>query len=72
MGYIYYILTAKTIKMSIQNWGKPVTYFDMVYFSTATITTIGYGDITPSSTLAKCLVLFNMLCVVIVPILAAA
>ncbi len=37
------------------DWGL----FDFVYYSAVTLTTLGYGDILPNSTVARLIVLFN-------------
>lgn len=39
----------------------PEVFFDMLYFSAMTITTIGYGDILPNSTLVRGLVVAEIL-----------
>lgn len=36
-------------------------YFDALYFTTATMTTVGYGDITPVTNLGKVLAICFML-----------
>jgi len=39
--------------------GKPAEHFiDLVYFSSITLTTIGYGDITPNAHVTKLLAAF--------------
>lgn len=36
-------------------------YFDSLYFSTTTITTLGYGDFVPSSWITKALTIYEVL-----------
>lgn len=51
-GLVYWLLGENSFQGN-GNWG-----FDMaLYYSTETITTLGYGDITPSTTLARWLVI---------------
>ncbi len=42
-GFLYYLL---------QGLSKPVSFWEAQYFSVVTITTLGYGDISPSKSLA--------------------
>jgi voltage-gated potassium channel Kch len=39
---------------------SPFPYFDLLYFSLVTITTVGYGDIQPTIWLSKLLVIFEI------------
>lgn len=39
---------------------SPFPYFDLLYFSLVTITTLGYGDIQPTLWLSKSLVIFEI------------
>ncbi len=39
----------------------PYQIMDFLYFSAVTITTLGYGDILPNSTLIRCMVMFQTL-----------
>lgn len=38
---------------AIEKETQPLTYVDAAYFTTVTLLTIGYGDITPKSTVGK-------------------
>ncbi|MBD3412840.1 MAG: hypothetical protein GF421_00210, partial [Candidatus Aminicenantes bacterium] len=40
---------------------SPVHYFDLLYFSVVTITTVGYGDIQPAIWLSKTLVIAEII-----------
>lgn len=45
-----------------QSFGFQNTIIDPLYFSGTTCATIGYGDITPKTRLARCIVMVNFLC----------
>lgn len=40
-------------------WAEPLTFVQSIYFSIVTITTLGYGDITPQTELARALTAFE-------------
>ena len=40
---------------------EPMTRTDALYFTLTTFTTVGFGDITPKTELARVLVMFQML-----------
>jgi len=40
---------------------SPIPYFDLLYYSFVTITTLGYGDILPSIWVSKCFVITELL-----------
>ena len=42
--------------------GRPEAVVDLYYFSYVTLTTLGYGDITPTAPLARSLVLAEVIC----------
>lgn len=43
-------------------------YYDMVYFTCITHSTVGYGDIVPTSTMAKMAVSLHVLLVILITI----
>ena len=68
MATMYYVFTKNDAD---KHWGvESITYADMLYFSIVTCSTVGYGDITPKSSRARMLVSFNIMLMIIVPILA--
>ncbi|MFB0566118.1 MAG: ion channel [Candidatus Aminicenantaceae bacterium] len=40
---------------------SPLPYFDLLYFSFVTITTLGYGDILPAIWVSKCFIIIELL-----------
>ncbi len=49
--------------MPISWWNKaPGDIFETVYFSGVTITTLGYGDISPSHIVPQLLTVFEVIC----------
>ena len=40
-------------------WKQPLTFVQSIYFSIVTITTLGYGDITPQTEMARALTAFE-------------
>jgi len=48
---------------------KPADWLDVIYFSTATHTTVGYGDVVADSNLAKAAVSLHMLLVFTIVVL---
>ncbi|MDH3464955.1 MAG: ion channel [Gammaproteobacteria bacterium] len=54
-------LTAKRLAEKAEVDIRKYSYFNFVYFSTVTIATVGYGDITPKTRLAKMLVTLEIL-----------
>jgi hypothetical protein len=52
------IAIASGVYMWLEGWG-PV---DAVYFSVATIATVGYGDLTPVTTVGKIFTIFYIVC----------
>jgi len=51
------VLSGTLFYRSIEGWG----WIDSVYFSVATISTVGYGDLTPQSDIGKIFTIFYML-----------
>lgn len=62
-GIIFYILQFYFCNFLNHN-GKPqnLTIIDTLYFSASTITTLGYGDISPGHWLSKCIVMLELYC----------
>lgn len=54
---IYYWLSHQ----ATEHFGRPLTLFDSLYFSMITQTTIGFGDIVPTSDTAKSICMGQML-----------
>jgi len=64
-SYIELIINFASIYMLLPSEyfsGKITSYIDAIYFSGVTITTLGYGDISPSHTLPKFLSVYEVLC----------
>ena len=58
VGGLYFLLIptfAAIYYFSPDFWECPLTIVESVYFSTVTITTLGYGDITPQTEMARIL-----------------
>jgi len=51
------VLSGTLFYRSIEGWG----WIDSVYFSVATISTVGYGDLAPQSDIGKIFTIFYML-----------
>lgn len=51
------VLSGTLFYRSIEGWG----WIDAVYFSVATISTVGYGDLAPQSDIGKIFTIFYML-----------
>ncbi|MFC2160994.1 potassium channel family protein [Acidobacteriota bacterium] len=45
----------------VQTTSSPFSYFDMLYYSLVTITTVGYGDITPIHWISKLFVMSEIM-----------
>ncbi|MFV0301364.1 MAG: potassium channel family protein, partial [Paracoccus sp. (in: a-proteobacteria)] len=43
-------------------WAEGWSWLDSIYFSVITISTIGYGDITPKTDAGKVITIFYVLC----------
>jgi len=52
------ILLAALIYMAIEGWG----FIDALYFTVMTISTVGYGDITPQTDLGKLFTMVYVIC----------
>jgi len=52
--FIFAILFGSIIYHSVESWN----YIDSIYFVVVTITTIGYGDISPQTNLGKIFTMF--------------
>lgn len=58
------ILTATLIGVASAafRWAEGWSWLDSIYFSVITISTIGYGDITPKTDAGKVITIFYVLC----------
>lgn len=52
------ILLAALVYMFIEGWG----FIDALYFTVMTISTVGYGDITPETNLGKLFTIVYVIC----------
>lgn len=52
------IFAATMVYHFVEGW----SYLDAAYFSVMTISTVGYGDITPVTTIGKLFTIFYVLC----------
>tara|TARA_B100001758_G_C18240649_1_gene520351 strand:+ start:443 stop:775 length:333 start_codon:yes stop_codon:yes gene_type:complete len=59
-GAIYYLLSRSEID-HFNGLNSNSTMIDCFYFSFTTFSTVGYGDISPKSTLAKCIVVTHQM-----------
>ena len=59
---IFYMLLDLYVPGSIISQGSQISDFDYLYFSFVTITTLGYGDISPATEAAKSLSILTALC----------
>ncbi|KAG7144433.1 Outward-rectifier potassium channel TOK1 like protein [Verticillium longisporum] len=53
IAYLFYLLIGALVFAEIEGW----IYLDAVYWANTTLFTIGYGDYSPSSTLARALLI---------------
>ena len=62
VGYLAvgYILVSSLIIFNVELQTFP-TFFDALYWATVSLTTVGYGDIYPVSTLGRCVTMFSSL-----------
>ena len=62
VGYLAvgYILVSSLIIFNVEPQTFP-TFFDALYWATVSLTTVGYGDIYPVSTLGRCVTMFSSL-----------
>ena len=59
---IYYVIKSEDNFNGLDNESS---FIDCLYFSLTTASSVGYGDISPKSQLAKVFVMFQQLCVII-------
>jgi voltage-gated potassium channel len=52
--FLFIILIGGLIYTYLEDWN----YLDSVYFTTVTVTTLGYGDFTPTTTIGKIFTIF--------------
>ena len=62
VGYLAagYILVSALIIFNVEPQTFP-TFFDALYWATVSLTTVGYGDIYPVSTIGRCVTMFSSL-----------
>lgn len=62
VGYLAvgYILVSSLIIFNVEPQTFP-SFFDALYWATVSLTTVGYGDIYPVSTLGRCVTMFSSL-----------
>jgi hypothetical protein len=54
IGYLWYLIYRAIVFLDYQAFSEEnISNFDLIYFSFTTLTTTGYGDITPVNNLAK-------------------
>ncbi|CRK20413.1 hypothetical protein BN1708_017806, partial [Verticillium longisporum] len=53
IAYLFYLLIGALVFAKLEGW----IYLDAVYWANTTLFTIGYGDYSPSSTLARALLI---------------
>ena len=56
-GTIFYLF--KSLSANINDASKPLSYFDYLYFSLVTFSTIGYGEIIPVGTAGKIIIMIE-------------
>ena len=59
---IYYVIKSED---NFNGLDEESTFIDCLYFSLTTASSVGYGDISPKSQLAKVFVMFQQICVII-------
>lgn len=64
----YFVLYAMLYKQSPSNFKSANSYLDIFYFTTTTQSTIGYGDITPASDIAKIIVCTHHVAIILIAI----
>ena len=62
VGYLAagYILVSSLVIFNVEPQTFP-TFFDALYWATVSLTTVGYGDIYPVSTIGRCVTMFSSL-----------
>lgn len=62
VGYLAagYILVSALVIFNVEPQTFP-TFFDALYWATVSLTTVGYGDIYPVSTIGRCVTMFSSL-----------
>ena len=62
VGYLAagYILVSTLVIFNVEPHTFP-TFFDALYWATVSLTTVGYGDIYPVSTIGRCVTMFSSL-----------
>lgn len=58
---ILYCIDKKSFIFNVSPTSPLDIFVDFLYFSTVTFTTLGYGDISPLSNIAKVIVIFEIL-----------
>jgi hypothetical protein len=66
---IYFILIRNDLN-SFNGLDENSSFIDVLYFTTTTQTTIGYGDITPKSKLARSIVIVQQLLIVVAALIS--
>lgn len=59
--FILFFAIVFTLFTSDEDWEADSGFGNMIYFSTVTYSTVGFGDVSPKSTRAKILVVLEIL-----------
>jgi len=63
---IFFVIYSILFTMNKKNFEAAHGYLDMLYFTTTTQSSTGYGDIVPTTTLAKITVMMHQIVVIFI------